>query len=64
MPGIIRAERVVGQRGRIAMVDGDFIHVNGTSGSARIDRAATVTAPDIAASNGLIHVIDRVLLPI
>ncbi len=63
VPGIIRAERVVGQRGRIAMVNGDFIHVDGTAGGVRINRSATVTATDITASNGLIHVIDRVLLP-
>ena len=63
VPGIIRAERVVGVRGRIAMVNGQFIHVDGTGSGVKINRSATVTATDIAASNGLIHVIDRVLLP-
>ena len=63
VPGIIRAERVVGTRGRIAMVNGQFIHVDGTGHGVKINRSATVTATDIAASNGLIHVIDRVLLP-
>jgi uncharacterized surface protein with fasciclin (FAS1) repeats len=62
VPGIIRAQRVVGQRGRIAMVNGGFIHVDGTHG-VRINRSANVVATDIAASNGLIHVIDAVLLP-
>ena len=63
VPGIIRAERVVGQRGRIAMVNGQFIRVDGTGGGVRVNRSANVVATDIAASNGLIHVIDRVLLP-
>jgi len=62
VPGIIRAERVVGQRGRIAMVNGGFISIDGRHG-VRINRSANVVATDIAASNGLIHVIDRVLLP-
>lgn len=62
VPGIIRAERIVGTRGRIAMVNGQFIHVDGTHG-VRINRNSNVVATDIAASNGLIHVIDRVLLP-
>ena len=62
VPGIIRADMIVGQRGRIAMVNGDFIHVDGTHG-VRINRSANVVATDIEASNGRIHVIDRVLLP-
>jgi uncharacterized surface protein with fasciclin (FAS1) repeats len=63
VPGIIRAERVVGTRGRIVMVNGGMIHVDGTGDGVRINRSANVTATDIAASNGLIHVIDAVLLP-
>lgn len=63
VPGIIRAERVTGTRGRILMVNGQHIHVDGTHGGVRINRRASVTATDIAASNGLIHVIDAVLLP-
>lgn len=62
VPGIIRAERLVGTRGRIAMVNGQFIRFDGTHG-VRINRSATVVATDIQASNGLIHVIDAVLLP-
>ena len=62
VPGIIRADMIVGQRGRIAMVNDQFISVDGTHG-VKINRSATVTATDIEASNGLIHVIDRVLLP-
>lgn len=62
VPGIIRAERLVGTRGRIAMVNGQFIRFDGTHG-VKINRSANVVATDIAASNGLIHVIDAVLLP-
>jgi uncharacterized surface protein with fasciclin (FAS1) repeats len=47
------AATVEGRKITIAVVDGKVV-INGTS---------TVTATDIAASNGVIHVIDTVLLP-
>jgi len=62
VPGIIRAERLVGTRGRIAMVNGQFIRFDGRHG-VKINGSANVVATDIQASNGLIHVIDGVLLP-
>jgi uncharacterized surface protein with fasciclin (FAS1) repeats len=63
VPGIIRAERIIGTRGRIAMVNGGMIHVDGTGDGVHINRTTRVAATDIQASNGLIHVIDSVLLP-
>jgi len=63
VPGIIEASRITGVRGRINMVNGDQIHVNGTHGGVRVNRSVHVTATDIRARNGLIHVIDGVLLP-
>lgn len=62
VPGIIRADMLVGRRGRVAMVNEQFIRVDGTNG-VRINRTANVVTTDIEASNGLIHVIDKVLLP-
>ena len=47
------APTLEGQEVKIAVVDGS-VKLNGTS---------TVTATDIEASNGVIHVIDSVLLP-
>ena len=47
---------------RIRTVNGDFLHPSLSGGVARIDGAAIVLA-DVDASNGVIHVIDRVLLP-
>jgi len=63
VPGIIEASRITGVRGRINMVNGGQIAVNGTHGGVRINRSVNVTATDIRANNGLIHVIDGVLLP-
>ncbi len=43
-------------------VSGDSITVAVSNGTVRVDNA-TVTSTDIAASNGVIHVIDNVILP-
>ena len=43
-------------------VSGDTLTVQAQGGSVRVD-AAQVTKTDIAASNGIIHVIDTVMLP-
>ncbi|MBK5926104.1 fasciclin domain-containing protein [Rhodobaculum claviforme] len=63
VPGLMTAEFLTGQRGRIEMVNGGFIHMDATGDGVRINRSASVTAADVQASNGVIHVIDRVLLP-
>jgi uncharacterized surface protein with fasciclin (FAS1) repeats len=43
-------------------VSGDTITIAAANGSVKVDNA-TVTKTDIAASNGVIHVIDSVILP-
>lgn len=43
-------------------LNGKAVTISASGGSVRVD-GATVTATDIEASNGIIHVIDRVLLP-
>jgi uncharacterized surface protein with fasciclin (FAS1) repeats len=43
-------------------VSGDILHINVADGNVTVDEARVVKT-DIAASNGVIHVIDRVLLP-
>jgi uncharacterized surface protein with fasciclin (FAS1) repeats len=43
-------------------VSGDALHLNATAGSVMVDKARVVRT-DIVASNGVIHVIDNVLLP-
>jgi uncharacterized surface protein with fasciclin (FAS1) repeats len=43
-------------------VNGKMIDVDAGGGSVKVN-GATVTAADIAASNGVIHVIDTVILP-
>lgn len=61
VPGAVTSDRLAGQRLNVATLQGQTLHVNGRHG-VRVNRAR-VTQADIAARNGVIHVIDRVLLP-
>ncbi len=56
------ASTLVGVRGRVPTVQGGFISVNGTHG-VRLNRSINVITPDVTASNGVVHLIDGVLLP-
>jgi uncharacterized surface protein with fasciclin (FAS1) repeats len=61
VPGAVTSDQLAGQRIDVATVQGDTVHINGTHGVRVND--ATVTTADIIANNGVIHVIDTVLLP-
>ena len=63
VPGLMTAEFLTGQRGRVEMVNGGFVHVDATGGGVALNRNTNVVMPDVEACNGVIHVIDRVLLP-
>lgn len=60
-PGQLMAADVVGST-RLATVNGASIPVEAVSGAVRVGDAQVVAA-DVVASNGVIHVIDTVLLP-
>lgn len=57
------AEALLGERGRIPTLQGGFIRLNGTGGGVHLNGNTRVTTPDVFASNGVVHIIDRVLLP-
>ena len=61
LPGRILAADVAGKVLDPATAGGSTVHVDGTDGVS-IDGAKVVTA-DITCSNGVIHVIEKVLLP-
>ena len=61
VPGAVTSDQLAGQRLDVETVQGQTVHVNGTHG-VRVNNA-TVTQADIIASNGVIHRIDKVLLP-
>jgi len=61
VPGAVTSDQLAGSRSDVATVNGATVHINGTNGV--VVNNATVTQADIIASNGVIHVIDTVLLP-
>jgi uncharacterized surface protein with fasciclin (FAS1) repeats len=61
MAGKVMAADVSGKKLTPASVNGEALHVDGTAG-VTVNGAKVVSA-DIACTNGVIHVIDTVLLP-
>ena len=61
VPGAVTSDQLAGQRLSVATVQGSTVHIDGTDG-VTVDDATVVTA-DIIATNGVIHVIDSVILP-
>lgn len=61
VPGRVTADKVVGLRSA-KTVNGQELKVSKKDGKVMIDNAR-VTSTDILASNGVIHVIDTVVLP-
>jgi len=67
LPGKVEASAVGGVLGQpIATVQGGVFKIEATGGLKITDgrnRVANITSTDVAASNGVIHVIDEVILP-
>ena len=61
VPGKVTSDQLAGKRLSVATVQGQSVHVDGRRG-VRVNKS-NVTTADIMASNGVIHVIDKVLLP-
>ncbi|WP_417803905.1 fasciclin domain-containing protein [Thalassospira lucentensis] len=61
VPGKVMAADIAGKEMMVESVQGDTIDVNAMNG-VMVDEA-TVTKADIEADNGVIHVIDTVIMP-
>ena len=61
LPGKVMSQDIAGKTLAPATVQGSTVDINATNG-VKVDNA-TVIAADIGASNGVIHVIDTVILP-
>ncbi|MCV6595250.1 MAG: fasciclin domain-containing protein [Silicimonas sp.] len=61
VPGAVTSDQLAGERLRVGTLEGQMLHVNGKDG-VTVENA-NVTVADMAATNGVIHVIDKVLLP-
>jgi len=62
VPGRIMAADIAGKTAAPKTVEGDTLAVNATGAGVKVNQA-TVTKADIAADNGVIHVVDAVLMP-
>ncbi len=61
VPGKVMAADLAGKQLEVATVQGSTVDINGTNG-VMVDNAEVIQA-DVIASNGVIHVIDEVILP-
>ena len=61
VPGKVMSADIAGKKAEVPSVQGSAISVDATDG-VKVDEANVVT-PDVEASNGVIHVIDAVILP-
>ncbi|WP_415922005.1 fasciclin domain-containing protein [Tateyamaria sp. SN6-1] len=61
LPGQTLAADLAGQRLSVPTVNGANVHIDGRNG-VRVEQSNVIQA-DILASNGVIHVIDKVLIP-
>jgi uncharacterized surface protein with fasciclin (FAS1) repeats len=61
IPGKVMSGDIAGKSLEVKTVQGSMVDINATDG-VMVD-GATVVAADIEASNGVIHVIDQVILP-
>lgn len=62
LPGVVMSGDIAGQQLAAETVQGSTLNVDATGYSVMINDA-TVTTADIKADNGVIHVIDTVLIP-
>ena len=61
VPGAVMSGDIAGKKLEVATVQGSDLSIDATMG-VKVDNATVVSA-DIETSNGVIHVIDQVLLP-
>lgn len=62
VPGKVMSNSLAGKKTEVRTVEGEALAIDGTSGGVTVDNAKVVSA-DIAADNGVIHVIDTVVIP-
>src|SRR5271166_6482516 len=62
VPGKVMSSALAGKKTMVKTVEGSQATIDAIGGGVKIDNA-TVTKADIEASNGVIHVIDAVIMP-
>ena len=62
VPGKVMSGSLAGKMTEVRTVEGETLAIDARSGGVMVDNAKVVSA-DIAADNGVIHVIDTVVMP-
>ncbi len=62
VPGKVMSSDLAGKAVHPATVEGSTLNVDATGSGVKVNNA-TVTAADVDCTNGVIHVIDKVLMP-
>jgi uncharacterized surface protein with fasciclin (FAS1) repeats len=62
VPGKVMSDSLAGKMTEVKTVEGETLAIDARSGGVMVDNAKVVSA-DIAADNGVIHVIDTVVMP-
>jgi uncharacterized surface protein with fasciclin (FAS1) repeats len=62
VPGKTMSSDIAGQELEVATVQGEMVTIDASNGAVMVDEATVVQA-DVEADNGVIHVIDTVILP-
>ena len=62
LAGAVGSSDIASEPSRVT-VQGEPVEITADGGTVTINGSATVAMPDVAASNGVVHVIDAVLLP-
>ncbi|MEO9782637.1 MAG: fasciclin domain-containing protein [Sedimentitalea sp.] len=62
VPAKVMSSELAGKRAKVLTVEGERLSVNGMGNGVKVG-SSKVVAADVGASNGVIHVIDKVLIP-
>jgi uncharacterized surface protein with fasciclin (FAS1) repeats len=62
VPGKVMANDISGKKTAAKTVEGSSVAIDASGGAVKVDNA-TVSTADVSASNGVIHVIDTVIMP-
>lgn len=62
VPAKVMSGELAGKRTKVLTVEGERLSVNGMGSGVKVG-SSKVVAVDVGASNGVIHVIDKVLIP-
>ena len=54
--------KIIGSKGPVKTVEGDSVVLDGSGATAMVD-GARITQADVMATNGVLHVVDKVLMP-